>query len=60
MVLTLAKQDYVTVYLSAADKKKFKSMCALEGEDMSAIAAKLIQSWMKSKESDRTNDNGAK
>lgn len=58
MVCTVAKQDYVTVYLPSEVKKKFKAMCAMEGQDMSAIAAKLIQEWMEV--SDRTNTKRAK
>ena len=43
---TVAKQDYVTVYLESEVKRKFKSQCALSGVDMSAIAAELIEKWL--------------
>lgn len=56
----VARQDYVTVYLDSDIKRKFKSQCALDGVEMSTIAAKLIESWLSEREGklgvgDRTN-----
>ena len=58
MVCALPKQDYVMVYLDKDTKRKYKAQCALQGGDMSANAAVLIENWLK--ESDRTNSKGAK
>ena len=52
MVCALPKQDYVMVYLDKDTKRKYKAQCALQGVDMSANAAVLIENWLK--ESDRT------
>jgi hypothetical protein len=54
MVCALPKQDYVMVYLDKDTKRKYKAQCALEGVDMSANAALLIENWLK--ESDHTKD----
>ncbi|MBD2152611.1 hypothetical protein H6F44_21175 [Pseudanabaena sp. FACHB-1277] len=43
------------VYLDKDTKRKYKAQCALEGVDMSANAALLIENWLK--ERDRTNGN---
>ncbi|MCA2910190.1 MAG: hypothetical protein IM328_12690 [Microcystis sp. M034S1] len=54
MVCALPKQDYVMVYLDKDTKRKYKAQCALQGVDMSANAALLIENWLK--ESDHTKD----
>jgi hypothetical protein len=54
----VAKPDYVTVYLDSDVKRRFKAQCALEGIEMSATAAVLIENWLK--ERDRTKSKGAK
>lgn len=56
MVAILPKQDYVMVYLDKETKRKYKAQCALDGVDMSANAAVLIENWLK--ERDRTNTKG--
>ena len=50
MVCALPKQDYVMVYLDKDTKRKYKAQCALEGVDMSANAALLIENWLKARE----------
>jgi hypothetical protein len=54
MVCALPKQDYVMVYLDKDTKRKYKAQCALDGVEMSATAAVLIENWLK--ERDHTKD----
>ena len=58
MVCALPKQDYVMVYLDKDTKRKYKAQCALEGVDMSANAALLIENLLK--ERDLANSKRAK
>lgn len=58
MVNIVAKSDYVTVYLDGDVKRRFKAQCALEGIEMSATVANLIEAWLTEKLGDRTSKGG--
>jgi hypothetical protein len=45
-----ATQDSLKIYLDKALKLKFKALCALQDKDMSQVAARLIDEWVKHNE----------
>jgi hypothetical protein len=47
---TNVTQDSLKIYIDKALKLKFKALCALQDKDMSAIAAGLIEDWVKHNE----------
>lgn len=43
-------QDSLKIYIDKSLKLKFKSLCALQDKDMSAVASGLIDEWVKQNE----------
>jgi hypothetical protein len=50
MTQSNANQDSLKIYIDKTLKLKFKSLCALQDKDMSAIASGLIDEWVKQNE----------
>jgi len=53
-----ANQDSLKIYIDKTLKLKFKSLCALQDKDMSAVASGLIDEWVQQNKTSPSQQGG--